>query len=382
MRIIYFSETFFTDCDFPLIRELQNKGIDIKYFFPITERQKRQALLDLKSIKKKFGIFKATEYPEMLIYQDYINLNKIYMINIPEGKRRIWQLLFWVYVYIYILLMRPSIFHYTWQLNSYAKILYKLPCKKVMTVHDPLSHSSITSLQEEKNRKQAFKHANKYILLSKALAKQFATKYSICENDISFTRMGEFNFLRYINIQPNKFYTPYILFFGQIVSHKGIEYLCEAIKINHKKHPDINLIIAGSGKIYFDFKPYENLNYIHLINEYIPISSLSGLLQNAIFAVCPYKDATQSGVVQMAFSTITPLIVTNVGDLPFAVQDGITGNVIPPCNSEALAIAIDDLLSNPQKISLYRNNIKQIWLPKMKWGNIANNYIKVWDSFK
>lgn len=82
----------------------------------------------------------------------------------------------------------------------------------------------------------------------------------------------------------------------------------------------MNLVIAGGGQIYFDFKPYENLNYIKLINEYIPISSLSGLLQNALFAVCPYKDATQSGVVQMAFSANVPLIVTNVGDLPNAVK--------------------------------------------------------------
>lgn len=380
MKIIYFSETFFTDCDFPLIRELQNMGIDIKYFFPITNNQKRQALIDLKSIKKRFGIFKASKYPEMSIYKDYINLDKIYLINIPEGKRRIWQLFFWSYVYIYILLMRPTIFHYTWQLTRYAKILYKLPCKKVMTVHDPLSHSCITNPIEEKERLQAFKYANKYILLSKALATQFEIKYSICKSNISFTKMGEFNFLRCINTKPAKLTDTYILFFGQIASHKGIEYLCEAVKMLHTKFPNVNLVIAGRGNIYFDFKPYENLNYIKLINEYIPISNLSEILQNALFAVCPYKDATQSGVVQMAFSTKTPLIVTNVGDLPIAVKDGVTGTVIPPCNSQALANAIDDLLSNSHKLDQYRKNIDKIWLPNMAWGNIANDYLKVWTS--
>lgn len=148
----------------------------------------------------------------MSIYKDYINLNKIYILNIPEKKRRIWQLLFWLYVYMYMLSMRPSVFHYTWQLTRFAKILYKLPCKKVMTVHDPISHSCITKVKEEKVRKQAFKNANKYILLSKALAKQFEIKYSICKNDITFTKMGEFNFLRCIKTQTVELTKPYILF--------------------------------------------------------------------------------------------------------------------------------------------------------------------------
>ena len=64
MRIIYYSKTFFTDCDFPLIREFQRIGASVWYFFPMDEGNTRQALLDIKQIKGKKGIFRASEYVE------------------------------------------------------------------------------------------------------------------------------------------------------------------------------------------------------------------------------------------------------------------------------------------------------------------------------
>lgn len=67
---------------------------------------------------------------------------------------------------------------------------------------------------------------------------------------------------------------------------------------------------------------------------------LAGLLNDALFAVCPYKDATQSGVIQTAFSMDCPVIGTDVGALPEAIDNGVTGLIVPPCNSEALAHAI------------------------------------------
>jgi glycosyltransferase involved in cell wall biosynthesis len=146
----------------------------------------------------------------------------------------------------------------------------------------------------------------------------------------------------------------------------------------HNRHPQVNLVIAGKGEWYFDISKYENLPYITLRNEYIAISDLASLLQGALFAVCPYKDATQSGVVQTAFSANLPLIVTNVGALPAAVKDDVYGRVVPPCDSASLADAMDDLLTNMNKLERYRDNIDRLWHPAMEWGSIADIYIRTW----
>ncbi|HEY3297251.1 MAG TPA: glycosyltransferase, partial [Armatimonadota bacterium] len=60
----------------------------------------------------------------------------------------------------------------------------------------------------------------------------------------------------------------------------------------------------------------------------------------ADIVVLPYRSATQSGVVQVAYNFVRPVIVTEVGGLPEAVEQGKTGLLVPPEDPEALAQAI------------------------------------------
>ena len=62
MRVIYYSQTFFSDCDFPLIRDLQNKCIDVYYYMPINHFLRRQGIIDIKNLKSKIGIYKASHF--------------------------------------------------------------------------------------------------------------------------------------------------------------------------------------------------------------------------------------------------------------------------------------------------------------------------------
>ena len=104
------------------------------------------------------------------------------------------------------------------------------------------------------------------------------------------------------------------------------------------------------------------------------------MLKSCLFTVCPYKDATQSGVVQTAFTMRVPAIVTNVGALPIAVEDGITGLVIPPCNSDAIEDACNKLIMNPQLIAEMKHNIASIWQKNMNWDVITEKYMEVYEN--
>ena len=148
----------------------------------------------------------------------------------------------------------------------------------------------------------------------------------------------------------------------------------------HKQIPDLRLVVAGKGDFYFDYTPFQELDYIILKHEFISIPALSGLLKDCLFAVVPYIDATQSGVAQTAFSVDVPLIVTNVGDLPQSVTDGITGIVIPPKDPESLAGAIVKLASDPILLESFKNNINTLWKPSMQWDEIGDDFVAMFKA--
>ena len=152
------------------------------------------------------------------------------------------------------------------------------------------------------------------------------------------------------------------------------------MKLVHKKHPNIKVVIAGKGRFHFDIELYRKLCYVEILNRYIPEWEIAQLLHNCLFAVCPYRDATQSGVVQTAFSAGVPLIVTDVGGLPEAVKDGVTGLVIPPNDVNSLKMAIENLIESPDLLKMFKKNIDKIWYPTMNWGPVADKYIQCYED--
>ena len=180
----------------------------------------------------------------------------------------------------------------------------------------------------------------------------------------------------YVDPLPFQSDRPFILFFGQIVEYKGVEYLLEAMKMVHGRYPELMLVVAGGGKYYFDIEPYKKLDYVRIINRYIGTRELVGMLQACEFVVCPYKDATQSGVVQTTFTLGIPMVVTDVGALADAVEHGKTGIVVKPCDADNLAEGIMTLYSDKKKQATMRKNIMETWMPDMQWGPIAEKYIE------
>lgn len=377
MKIIYFGEIHSTDSDFPLVRALQQKGHEVYYLIPLVDRFKRAGIIDLKSIKDKPGLFKGTDFEELKVYENYIDLSHLYMINFPkEGKKHISTWIAFVKTMIFVKNIHADVMHLVWPLSWLWTFLYNFQIPKIQVVHDPIRHSNITSVRDEKWRKRAFKTCDRLVMLNEAQKEEFQSLYNIDPQKISINHMGDFDYIRETISGERLIKEKYILFFGQIFSYKGLEYLCRAMVEVHKAEPDIKLVIAGKGELYFDFSPYKDLNYIILFNEYISLPRLANLLTNSEFCVCPYNDATQSGVIMTAFSAGTPAVVTNVGALPDMVKDNEYGLVIPPKNVEQLSNAILNLLRNDSKLCGLKSNIVNKWQKSMSWSTIAEKYIK------
>ena len=136
-----------------------------------------------------------------------------------------------------------------------------------------------------------------------------------------------------------------ILFFGRIWEYKGLEYLIRAEPLISAKVPNARFLIAGEGE---DFARYRRM-MVHpdrfvVHNEYIPEDRAADYFRRATVVVLPYIEASQSGVIPMAYSAGKPVVATTVGGLPEMVENGRTGYLVPPRDSAQLAEVVTKLL--------------------------------------
>jgi D-inositol-3-phosphate glycosyltransferase len=129
--------------------------------------------------------------------------------------------------------------------------------------------------------------------------------------------------------------TNYILFFGFIREYKGLDLLIKAFADERFRTLPVKLLIAG--EFYVDGKPYLDLidslglkEKIVLRTEFIENKDIVNYFCASDIVAQPYKEATQSGVTQIAYHFEKPMLTTNVGGLSEMVPDGKVGFVVAP----------------------------------------------------
>ena len=157
MTIVYFGSTGCADSDFPLIRALQKQGIEVYSYFHVNKYTFRSGLFNIKLIKNN-SIVPASQYQGLDIYKDYLDLNKVFIINQYYISRRDWHYWLcgpiWIKVFCHIKKRKAQILHLTWPLKDGQKILYKLKLRFLQTIHDPFPHSGQYTSKGEKDRKE------------------------------------------------------------------------------------------------------------------------------------------------------------------------------------------------------------------------------------
>ncbi|OGX84054.1 glycosyl transferase family 1 [Hymenobacter lapidarius] len=144
--------------------------------------------------------------------------------------------------------------------------------------------------------------------------------------------------------------TGYLLFFGFIRAYKGLDIMLEAFADKRVAALPVKLIVAG--EFYEDAAPYDALIHRYNLEErivratdFIPNEKVVDYFCAADLVVQPYKNATQSGVSQIAYHFERPMLVTDVGGLAELIPDGVVGYVVPPTPT-AIADAIVDFYAH------------------------------------
>lgn len=123
-----------------------------------------------------------------------------------------------------------------------------------------------------------------------------------------------------------------ILFFGLIRSYKGVP---DLIKAFSGLDGDILLLIAGESyddrdAIARAMEAPENAGRIIWVDRFVPDDRVGLYFRASDVVALPYREATQSGVGQIALSFGKVMVVTDRGGLPELVEEGRTGFVSSP----------------------------------------------------
>lgn len=169
-----------------------------------------------------------------------------------------------------------------------------------------------------------------------------------------------------------------LLFFGLIRDYKGLDILINAM---NRLDDSYQLIIAGES--YGGFEKYteliEKLPYkenVKVYEQYIPDNMVSVFFSAADVLVLPYRSATQSGVIAIAYQMELPMIATDVGSLGTSVKESQTGLVVPVTSDEAISKGIQMFFSQKELIKSYKENLKKE-KNRLSWSNFTQSI----DSF-
>jgi len=94
---------------------------------------------------------------------------------------------------------------------------------------------------------------------------------------------------------------------------------------------------------------------MQIINKWLTNSEIENLVNKSNLVVLPYIEASQSGVIAIAHSLSTPVVVTPVGGLVDQVIEGENGLIAADVTPKALAMAIDVALARSWALETEKN---------------------------
>ncbi|HPF03355.1 MAG TPA: glycosyltransferase [Bacteroidales bacterium] len=172
----------------------------------------------------------------------------------------------------------------------------------------------------------------------------------------------------------------YLLFFGFIRAYKGLDLLLEAFADRRLRAGKFKLLVAG--EFYEDDTPYRKIIDNHsigadviLYDRFIREDEVACLFSAADLVVQPYRNATQSGVTQIAYHFEKPVLVTNVGGLAEIIPHGKCGYVVDP-DPRNIADAIEDFFTRG-RTDEFKKGIREE-KAKFTWDKLTESIMEVY----
>jgi len=141
-----------------------------------------------------------------------------------------------------------------------------------------------------------------------------------------------------------------VLFAGTFSRTKGVEHLVRALPQIVRRHPDVKLVLVGSGPL--ESRLRELVQRLGVTESVVFVGRRSHdqmpqIVAAADVLVLPSLNEGLPRVILEAMATGLPVVATSVGGIPELVTDGRTGLLVRPGDEGALADAVCRVLADP-----------------------------------
>jgi glycosyltransferase involved in cell wall biosynthesis len=215
---------------------------------------------------------------------------------------------------------------------------------------------------------------DRFVLYSSAAKSEFAARHHLEASNIVVARLGVYSVFREWAPAPVRADAPTVMFFGRVSPYKGLDVFYEAAALIARRMPGVRFVVAG--------RPVEGYtppapprlegSSVEVLHRYLTSAETAQLFRSAGVVVCPYRDATQSGVVLTAYAFGVPVVATAVGGMPEYVVPEETGLLVPVGDAAAVADAVCRILSDAAFADRLREGTAAAESGNLSWRHTAS----------
>lgn len=272
--------------------------------------------------------------------------------------------------------VRPDVVHLVTDHPSNGVLAAMLgDLKVVFTQHDATQHPGEEAWLKARLTRWTAARCDRIVVHAERL-REVLVERGYPGDRVTVIPHGDYGFLE--RFAPDVPEEPLILCFGRVVRYKGIEVLCRAERLLAERLSGYELVVAGEGDPSFFMEDIGPSGRVTLLNRFLADEEVAALFRRARLVVLPYTEASQSGVLAIAFAFGKPAIVTTVGGLPEAVAFGKAGLLVPPNDEAALAEAIERLWRDPSLRQSLGLAGKRLVEEEIGWPIVAERHMAMY----
>lgn len=360
--IFFYTQVYFLDTAIEYVRLLTSQGYILHVGIELSPNQLKANILDIAANLNAYAALTpfhtVADIWELQYLSSYFEAcTSVNFVVYPTkkigGTRKVAKALA-----NYIDTIQPDYIHlddFSSRSLFYVPYFFRHRKKIIANIHDPLTHSGEFQLKRELYRKLWFKLIPSFVVFS-TFSKSILAPQLHKRKKITVLKLMPYSvYQSFLPTTTTKIDTTkkYISFVGRISPYKGVDLFVGATELLSNKHPELQFYIGGksSDEYHPDFLNIEHKN-LTIENKFLSNAEMASIISRSQLIVCPYKDATQSGVIMTAYALGCPVLVTNTGGLPEYIIHNKTGLICQENSIEGLANAMDTFINNNLAVHL------------------------------